>query len=122
MTWKFRNTNRGSPRPADHTYQLRIDVIPNDDENSGRSIHRAPTGLVGVHYTNESSVDLKFRVETKILNVSRQLDIKSVSQNVNLHYVTYPVIHQSEGKNHGIAKTFKEQRTLFKEQLDIRQY
>ena len=81
-----------------HAYQLRIDVIPNDDENSGRSIVRAPTGLVGVHYTNESTVDLKFRVETKILNVSRQLDIKSVSRHVNLHHVTYPVITQSEMK------------------------
>ena len=108
MTWKFRNPNRGTPRPADHSYQLRIDVIPNDDENSGRSIVRAPTGLVGVHYTNESAVDLKFRVETKILNVSRQLDIKSVSRNVNLNYVTYSVILQSEGKIAGIAKPFKK--------------
>ena len=84
MTWKFRNPNRGNSRSADHNYQLRIDVIPNDDENSGRLSVRVPTGLVGVHYTNDSATDLKFRVETKILNVSRQLDIKSVSGDVKL--------------------------------------
>ena len=59
-------------------------MIPNDDENSGRVSVRVPTGLVGVHYTNDSATDLKFRVETKILNVSRQLDIKSVSGDANL--------------------------------------
>ena len=82
MTWKFRNPYRGNSRSADHNYQLRIDVIPNDDDNSGRSCVRVPTGLVGVHYTNDSATDLKFRVETKILNISRQLDIKSVSSDV----------------------------------------
>lgn len=82
VTWKFRNPNRGNSRPPTptHNYQLRIDVIPNDDENSGRSCLRGATGLVGVHYTNDSATDLKFRVETKILNVSRQLDIKSSTQ------------------------------------------
>ena len=85
VTWKFRNPNRGNSRPPTptHNYQLRIDVIPNDDENSGRSCLRGATGLVGVHYTNDSATDLKFRVETKILNVSRQLDIKSVSGKIS---------------------------------------